>query len=140
METKYNMDKSGRSIPRFFKYILYALGGLALAGGLAIIFGYFVMLLWNWLMPGIFGLVTITFWQAVGIIILARIFFGNFKRKHHDSFRKPWFKHRSYQCGSKGKHSWKNWRHYESFWEEEGEPAFQKYVERKSTVKENGEV
>ena len=32
--------------------------------------------LWNWLLPSLFGLATITFWQAAGIIVLARILFG----------------------------------------------------------------
>lgn len=33
------------------------------------------MWLWNWLMPVIFGLTEITFWQALGINILAGILF-----------------------------------------------------------------
>lgn len=37
-----------------------------------------VMLLWNWLIPLIFGLITISFWQALGLFILARILFGGF--------------------------------------------------------------
>ena len=32
--------------------------------------GWIVMLLWNWLMPSIFGLKTITYWQGWGLIIL----------------------------------------------------------------------
>ncbi|MBK6526662.1 MAG: hypothetical protein IPG07_14625 [Crocinitomicaceae bacterium] len=35
-----------------------------------------VMLLWNWLMPTLFGLTIITFWQALGILILSKILFG----------------------------------------------------------------
>lgn len=37
---------------------------------------YIVMMLWNWLMPMIFNLSVINFWQAAGILILAKIFFG----------------------------------------------------------------
>lgn len=40
--------------------------------------GTTVMLLWNWLMPAIFGLVAINFWQALGLFLLARILFGGF--------------------------------------------------------------
>ena len=32
-----------------------------------------VMLLWNWLMPMIFGITTITYFQAVGLLILSKI-------------------------------------------------------------------
>lgn len=41
-------------------------------------FSAVVMLLWNWLMPSIFGLVSINFWQAAGLFVLARILLGGF--------------------------------------------------------------
>ena len=34
---------------------------------------YPVMLLWNWLMPMIFGLPTIGFWESLGLITLFRL-------------------------------------------------------------------
>ena len=37
--------------------------------------GWVTMLLWNWLVPMIFGLGTITFWQALGLIILIKLIF-----------------------------------------------------------------
>lgn len=60
-----------------------------------------VMLLWNWLMPNIFGLITINYWQALGIFILARILFDGFgvgkKMNHkmhhrgkHNDFQNKW--------------------------------------------------
>lgn len=33
-----------------------------------------LMLLWNWLVPGIFGLATIGYLKALGLYLLARIF------------------------------------------------------------------
>ena len=41
----------------------------------AIILGLPLMWLWNWLMPTIFGLSEITFWQACGLQLLATILF-----------------------------------------------------------------
>ena len=38
--------------------------------------GEVVRLLWNWLLPPIFGWRQITFWQALGILALCRILFG----------------------------------------------------------------
>ena len=35
-----------------------------------------IMLLWNWLMPSIFGLCTIGYWQALGLDILSSCFFS----------------------------------------------------------------
>ena len=38
--------------------------------------GEAVMQLWNWLLPGLFGWRTITFWQGLGLLLLCRILFG----------------------------------------------------------------
>jgi uncharacterized membrane protein len=40
--------------------------------------GEAVRLLWNWLLPLLFGWREITFWQALGILVLCRILFGGF--------------------------------------------------------------
>lgn len=40
-------------------------------------FSAIIMLLWNWLMPDIFGLVTISFWQALGLFALSHLLFGH---------------------------------------------------------------
>lgn len=37
---------------------------------------FVVMNLWNWLVPAIFHLSAITFWQAMGIFVLSKILFG----------------------------------------------------------------
>lgn len=42
---------------------------------LIIIEGWIVASLWNWLMPTIFGLTTITTWQGVGILTLCNLLF-----------------------------------------------------------------
>ncbi len=39
-----------------------------------------VLQLWNWLLPSLFGLRQITFWQALGLLALCRILFGGFGR------------------------------------------------------------
>ena len=53
---------------------------LAIAAFLAFIAlgGQVVHLLWNWLMPPLFGWPAITFWQALGLLALSRILFGGF--------------------------------------------------------------
>ena len=42
-------------------------------------FGNAVLYLWNWLMPAIFGLRAITYWQAVGLMGLSWILFGGLR-------------------------------------------------------------
>ena len=54
----------------------------------AFVFGYVAMSLWNWLMPAIFGLKTIGYWQTVGLLFLSWIFFGRFRTiGHHGRHR-----------------------------------------------------
>ena len=45
----------------------------------ATVFGFVVMWLWNWLMPAIFGLHLISFWQALGLLVLSKILFSGFR-------------------------------------------------------------
>jgi hypothetical protein len=42
--------------------------------------GFVVETLWNRLLPDIFGWRTITFWQAIGLMVLARLLFGGVGR------------------------------------------------------------
>lgn len=46
----------------------------------ATVVGLVVRGLWNALMPPLFGLPTLTFWQALGLLLLTKIFFGGFHR------------------------------------------------------------
>ena len=51
------------------------------------IFGELVMHLWNWLLPPLFGWRQVTFWQALGLLILCRILFGGFGGGHRQDRR-----------------------------------------------------
>jgi len=46
----------------------------------AVVLGLVVEHLWNWLMPAIFGLRTISYWQAVGLLVLSKILLGGFHK------------------------------------------------------------
>lgn len=58
------------------KAIIIAVITLIIAG---LIYGIPVYFLWNWLMPIIFGLKAITFFQAIGISLLAGFLFKSNK-------------------------------------------------------------
>jgi hypothetical protein len=51
----------------------FAIAAMAL---FCVLGGEIVKALWNWLMPGLFGLPALTFWQALGVLALSRILFG----------------------------------------------------------------
>jgi Ca2+/H+ antiporter, TMEM165/GDT1 family len=57
-----------------------------------VLFTFIVMSLWNAILPAVLGVSTITFWQAMGILVLSKILFGGFggwqhKREH---FKNRW--------------------------------------------------
>ena len=52
------------------------------------VFSFLVMGLWNWLMPVVFGLHAISFWQALGILVLSKILFGGLRGR--PGFGPPW--------------------------------------------------
>ena len=43
--------------------------------------GGVTMALWNALMPAIFSLPAVSFWQGLGLLVLSRLFFGSFGRR-----------------------------------------------------------
>lgn len=64
----------------------------------AIALTFATLLLWNWLMPLLFGLKLITFWQALGLLVLSKIIFGggrhcgHFQRYNREKYWKERFK------------------------------------------------
>ncbi len=50
---------------------------------LVFVFGmsWVVMFLWNAILPEVTGVKTLTFWQAMGLLVLAKILFGGFGRR-----------------------------------------------------------
>ena len=63
-----------RTRKKLFFIIPAAIAGLALFLFLG---GEVVKLLWNWLLPPLFGWKMISFWQAFGLLALCRILFGH---------------------------------------------------------------
>ena len=57
---------------KIIETIALFLGTIAI---IVVLLGYPVMLLWNWLIPELFGLSEVTFWQAIGLNILCTILF-----------------------------------------------------------------
>lgn len=144
--------------------------GLTVAGIIgaviiAFLFGYFVMLLWNWLLPPLFHVGTINYWQAFGLVILAKILFGGFGPGHapghgrHDwrrearrwerwggpcgprDWKGPWRWEDKDDWAPKGSH--RNWHYYGQYWREEGKAGFEAWLDKhggaaKDEEKDNG--
>jgi hypothetical protein len=85
-----------KGIKMFFLFLLF---GAAMS--------YLVMSLWNWLMPVVFGLSIINFWQAIGLLLLAKIIFGF------------------------GRGNWGHSGNYASHWKEQGTALWKEKMEDK---------
>lgn len=110
-----------------FKIFFGILAGIAFA----LLFGYVIMWLWNWLMPDIFGLTTINYWQAVGILVLGKMIFGGLGDGHHSkSNNRKSDKHFRKKMRASCKTDFSKWKYYDQFWEVEGEQAFKNYIQR----------
>jgi len=62
---------------------------LILAPIVIFICGEIVLHLWNWLLPALFHFPAITFWQALGLMVLSWILFGGM-RGTRSGYRGPW--------------------------------------------------
>ncbi len=58
------------------------------------VFGFVVKALWNALMPSLFGLHPLTFWQGLGLLLLSWMLFGGLRGlpgpHRHRGFRGRW--------------------------------------------------
>lgn len=59
--------------------------------GFTALFSFAVYELWNGVLVDVLGVKAITFWQALGILVLARILFGGFPFRR--PFGPPWRHH-----------------------------------------------
>jgi hypothetical protein len=110
------------------KIALWKLCGLTIIALLGIV----IMLLWNWLLPDIFGFSGINFWQALGLFALVRILFGNFgggrhwlgAHIHHNPIREKWMKmtpeERKEFIRKRHDFHHRHHRHYFDFWVDGG--------------------
>lgn len=125
------MKKRWDSVPNWAKYTLYTILGLGGAVLLGLLFGNVVMWLWNWLMPKLFGLGTIGFWEALGLFALARILLGFGGSGHSDdSGSKQRKKKKPRNSGGEVGEDGKGWEYYDDWWDEDGKAAFRAYAER----------
>jgi hypothetical protein len=143
--------KSGRGRPKIIRIIGAVILGVVGAVLFAFLFGLVVKILWNALMPVIFGFTKITYWQAVGLVILAKLIFGSFGHHHdhdhsarfHRKIERKWHRFLGVEEEDEDEDLWKpggsykNWKFYDRYWKEEGKAAFEAYIERiKSEKKE----
>jgi len=128
MTNFFNHKLRGRSPGEIAGFIIF---GIVAITGLAILFGFVIMWLWNWIMPELFGLTTLSYWQAVGLFILLKILLGGCGSSGHRSSKKSGSK-----CKGDSKTEFSKWKHYDKFWKEEGDTLYKEYVDRQNRPEE----
>lgn len=129
----------------FFRVLGKIVLGVFIAALIAVAVGALVMVLWNWLMPAIFGLGTITYWQGFGLVLLMRLLIGGFGEHGMKGPGAP---------GKPGKpgaprNASKHWYHsqhayrgshfddvYEQWWQNEGAESFDQYMKERGKKEE----
>ena len=77
MEHKKEFEKAvEKKVERTVKKVVKVIAMVILGVVIFLLANYLLMRLWNWLMPDLFGVGTVTYWQALGVFILAKLLFG----------------------------------------------------------------
>ena len=76
------MWHKGKKIVLFIIFVILALA----------FFGLMVKWLWNWLLPELFDVPAISFYQAIGLLLLSKILFSGFGHKKSHGHKKDWWK------------------------------------------------
>lgn len=126
--------KVRKKVKKVFGIIGIVIGGIALL----LLATFAIMWLWNWLMPELFGLTTITYWQGLGIAALGRLIIGGFGGGGHKSddvghiscrseFRKEFKKEFDKEFDKEFEKTYDEW------WEEKGKDNFKEYAKTQET-------
>jgi hypothetical protein len=102
------------------RHVALGIGFAVVVGG---VFGWVVMTAWNAAIPALFNLPAIGFWQAVAVLVLARLLVGRFSHGAlHGRLRHRWGHHHDSAAL------------YTAWWDAEGESAFKDFVARQSAA------
>jgi hypothetical protein len=141
MKTEHNFRERNHWCCSPWRWTGWAILGIIGFAAFMVLAGVVIMWLWNWIMPNLFKLPDITFWQAIGIAVLARLIFGHPHRGWHHRRIGHWGHRRNHCCEHSGQseHSGNScdcntskWHYYDQYWTEEGEKSFQEFVKRKT--------
>lgn len=122
---------------------LFMFGGILVL--MVILLGVGLVLLWNWLMPTIFGFGEINFIQGIGLLVLSKILFGGIKMKSggNQKIRQTQIKNALKEVLAESKPEQAPYDSneevdelYETWWTEEGEAYFDDFIKDKLSEKE----
>lgn len=118
LNVKYN-SRLEKIIKTIIKGLFFAAVGFLILA----LFGFVVKWLWNSLLPDIFGVKAITYWQGLGLLVLGRLLFGGFGSDNKSTTRK-----KVVTKPSKLESNQEYDALYDSWWQEQGESSFEAYL------------
>ncbi len=141
---------------KVLRVLKWTLLGVIMAAVFALIFGVLVKWLWSFTLVPLFGISTPSYWQAVGIVVLARLVFGGFHRNGHKSHygyyskykngrREAWIRKMHDRFHEESPFADDDTlqlsgdlkKHYREFWQKEGKEAFKSYLAKRQSDEEN---
>lgn len=129
----HDIDNSS-DIKKLMKALKVALIAVAIIA-LIISIGFIVMLLWNNTIAVIFSVTTISYWQAVGLFILAKLFFGMGGGNHHSNkgAKKKRIKQRVKDRVNERLEDVRFTKddQFKEFWQSQGKQAYETYLAEK---------
>jgi hypothetical protein len=122
---QYSEDPKERKVQ---KIALWTVVGLAGAIVFGLLFGLLIQFLWNATLTEMFDLPALSFWQAVGLFILAKLFFGfgagssgsSRKRKKPRADRQP-------SADAADVSTLADDETFKKFWQEEGKASYEAF-------------
>jgi hypothetical protein len=120
-------------LPKGLKVVIWTLLGITFFTTMVSVFGWVIQLLWNATIADMFGLPAITYWQAVGIFILAKILFGfgvgggsksshGRKKKHNSDINRN-----GDESATEGISDLANEESFQKFWQRDGRQAYEEF-------------
>lgn len=119
------------------RVFMYVTGGLFMVFFFALVFGFLIKWLWNVTMPGIFSLPAISYWQAIGLFILAKFIFGfgsshgpraHHKKHRHHGEKSGWGRDQEVSAEADSLSDLADDESFKKYWDEEGRQAYEAFV------------
>lgn len=119
------------SLPKALRIPLTVVGIAAAGVVFFLVFGYLVMWLWNHVLAVVFDIPSVTFWQALGLFVLAKLFFG-FGGGGQGGERKKRRERRHAGQTEDRSGEWPQTDYaFKAYWREEGKRAYEAYLASK---------
>ena len=116
------------TMPKAAKFLVAMVGGLILVAVIGLALGFVVQFLWNRTIAAMFALPAISYWQAFGLFMLAKLFFGMGTGGGGSSHKRKKRHGRCSDVKSTDGSELVDDVKFKEYWQEEGKEAYEAYL------------